>query len=118
VELGGKLERSFTRNGLERRPLTHLNGHRDLSGEPIRANRTAPCQWANRKLFEAVSPSSCDLVSEPVEGSKSSFKQVKRCFTKVSNSKPSARKEYCPKYPLEKMGKIQNFYDPMVFLIS
>jgi hypothetical protein len=33
-----------------------------------------PPQRANRKLFEAVRPSFCDLVSEPADGSESSCK--------------------------------------------
>jgi hypothetical protein len=34
-----------------------------------------PPQWANRKLFEAVRPGFCDLVSEPEDGSKISYKE-------------------------------------------
>jgi hypothetical protein len=39
--------------------------------------------WANRKLFEAVRPSSCDLTSEHVDGSKTSYERVRRGYTKV-----------------------------------
>jgi len=42
-------------------------------------------QWANRKLFDPPeAESSCDLVSKPVDGSKSSCKQVKKGFSRVS----------------------------------
>jgi len=42
-----------------------------------------PRQRANRKLFEAVTPSFCDLVSTPVDGSKSSYKKARRGYVKV-----------------------------------
>ena len=43
-----------------------------------------PRQWANPELFEAVRPSFQDLVSKPMDGSKSSYEGVKRGCAKVS----------------------------------
>jgi hypothetical protein len=44
------------------------------SQRPGEAN--GPPEWANRKLFEALRPSFCDLVSKPGDGSKSSCKYM------------------------------------------
>jgi len=66
--------------------ITHLSGNYELFGAPIRAKRTAHFSGqilnclrplANPKLFEALGPSFWDLVSKPVDGSKSSYKEVK-----------------------------------------
>jgi len=44
-----------------------------------------PPQWANRKLFEAVRSSFCDLVSEHVDGSKTSYQRARRGYSKLSH---------------------------------
>jgi len=56
------------------------------SQRPGEAN--GPPWRANRKLFEAVRPSSCDLVSEPSDGSKTSYQRARRGSAKVSYKGP------------------------------
>ena len=49
---------------------------------PTEAN--GPLKRANPELFEAVRPSFQDLVSKAMDGSKSTYKKVKRGYTKLS----------------------------------
>ena len=46
---------------------------------------SGPPQWANRKLFEALRPSFCDLVSEHADGSKTSYHRARRGYAKMSH---------------------------------
>ncbi len=55
---------------------------RFLGTHPDEAN--GPLQRANRKLFEAVRPSSCDLVSKSVDGSKTLYQRARRGSAKIS----------------------------------
>jgi len=43
-----------------------------------------PRQWANRKLFEALRSSFCDLGSKPADGSKGSYETARKGCAKVS----------------------------------
>ena len=71
--------------------ITPLIDNYVLLGAPIRPKWTGPLKRANPELFEAVRPSFQDLVSKAMDGSKSTYKKVKRGYAKLSDWQAATR---------------------------
>jgi hypothetical protein len=80
-----------TANSSEELCITSESENYEVFGAPHPGEANGPPWWANRKLFEAVRPSSCDLVSKPVDGSKTSYQRARRGYAKVSLHMQSAQ---------------------------
>ncbi len=63
-----------------------FSGHPSLRAVGCPSQRpgetNGPPQWENRKLFEAVRPSFCDLVSAHGDGSKTSYQRARRGYAR------------------------------------
>ncbi len=67
--------------------ITSESDNDEVFGAPIWAKRTAHLSGQivlTPSGFEAVRPSFCDLVSEHVDGSKTSYQRAKRGYAKLS----------------------------------
>jgi hypothetical protein len=62
--------------------ITSENDRYEVFGATHPGETNGPPQWVNRKLFEAVRPSFCDLVSEHADGSKISYQEARRGYAK------------------------------------